>query len=200
MTSPQRAKKQALLKTMSYPNARNMLIPLTILFLAALACTTLPRTTPQDSPVLTAPLPDANPSLVEPDQISPTPTDTTSPAESQPDPGTDGQQDLSETIVAGDPVPTATLSPPDQNISEMEVERPYCNSEEINPIGESIAIAYQTTYEEVMGFYCDGHEFDQILLALETREQSEITAESILLMRDEGLSWTQIWKELGIID
>lgn len=76
-----------------------------------------------------------------------------------------------------------------------------CGSEEIKRIGQSIAEPYAfTTVEEVMSWFCDGAEFEDILVALETEELNGTAAEEMLEMRAEGFSWEDIWMIIGFVE
>lgn len=74
-----------------------------------------------------------------------------------------------------------------------------CLGPERHAIGESIAETFETPYEQVMTWFCEGHEFEDILLALQTQEDSGVPAEELLAMRPEK-AWEQIWEELGLLD
>lgn len=77
----------------------------------------------------------------------------------------------------------------------------HCADEEVNRIGESIAASYSfTTSQEVMTWFCEGAEFEDILLALDTEELTSTAAEDLLLMRADGLSWEEIWQVVGITE
>ena len=99
-----------------------------------------------------------------------------------------------------EPPLAATRLPIEQNAEGSQTEDPYCNGAEMHPVGESVAETFEVPYEDVMRLYCDGYEFEDILLALETQAQSEVAAESILQMRDEGRTWNEIWKDLGLVE
>jgi len=76
-----------------------------------------------------------------------------------------------------------------------------CASEEINQIGQSIAEPYAfTSKEEVMTWFCNGAEFEDILMALETEELNGTPAEEMLEMRAQGLSWDDIWLVVGYVE
>lgn len=78
-------------------------------------------------------------------------------------------------------------------------ENPETNCSSLNPhpLGESIAEQFGMTYDEVMTIYCDGYAFSDILLALETEELVELSAEELLAMVKEK-TWEEIWDELGV--
>jgi len=64
-------------------------------------------------------------------------------------------------------------------------------------MGESIAEKFSAGYQEVMGWYCDGYAFEDILLALQTSQLSDVPAEDIL-HELENHSWEEIWENLGL--
>ncbi len=74
-----------------------------------------------------------------------------------------------------------------------------CLGPDVNAIGLSIADTFGITiYEEVMTWYCNGVEFEDILLALQSEQQSDASAEEMLQMLDDGLNWNEIWLLVGI--
>ena len=84
----------------------------------------------------------------------------------------------------------------------LETLGPDCYGDETHPIGQSIADLYpdQTDYEEVMIWFCNGFEFEDILTALQTSEESDILAEELLAKFEHGQTWDEIWLELGLIE
>lgn len=106
-------------------------------------------------------------------------------------------------------LPTSTSEPEkiDQEAPTLEytdgVETPeaVCPGESTNTIGQGIADEYEfTSYEEVMSWFCDGAEFEDILVALQTEEQTGIIAEEMLEMLAEGLSWEEIWLVVELVE
>lgn len=79
---------------------------------------------------------------------------------------------------------------------------PTCYPDGEHPIAASIAEQYVeiSSYDEVMGWFCNGALFDDILNALVTEELSGVEAEELLQMLATGYTWNQIWLELGIIE
>ena len=78
---------------------------------------------------------------------------------------------------------------------------PDCLGSEINEIGQGIADSYENAnYEEVMIWFCNGAEFEDILLALQSAEQSDASVEEMLVMLADGFSWDEIWQLLGITE
>ena len=83
----------------------------------------------------------------------------------------------------------------------QETTASNCASAEINQIGQSIAEDYAfTTGQEVMSWFCNGADFEDILMALETEELNGTPAEDMLELRAEGLSWDDIWLIIGYVE
>lgn len=78
---------------------------------------------------------------------------------------------------------------------------PDCLGEGINPIASAIAADYETTsYAEVMTWFCNGAEFEDILTALLTEELTGVPAEELLVMLADGFSWDEIWQVIGLTE
>lgn len=77
-----------------------------------------------------------------------------------------------------------------------------CYQDGNHPIGVSIAGQFKniTSYEEVMLWFCNGAEFEDILNALATEEITTVDAEEVLNMLADGMSWDEIWLELGVTE
>lgn len=81
----------------------------------------------------------------------------------------------------------------------VETAPPNCLGDEISPIGQSIADEYESaSYEQVMTWFCNGAEFEDILTALETESQTGTPAEEMLLMLADGFTWEEIWQMIGL--
>ncbi len=78
---------------------------------------------------------------------------------------------------------------------------PTCYEGE-HPIAISIVEQYatMTTYDEVMLWFCNGAQFEDILNALVTEEMTDTDTEDLLLQIAEGKTWNDIWLELGITE
>jgi hypothetical protein len=106
-------------------------------------------------------------------------------------------------------VPTST-SLPEQIVQEeptlaltdiVETPEAACPGEDINGIGQGIADEYEFSgYKEVMSWFCDGAEFEDILVALQTEDQTGVQAEEMLVMLAEGLSWEDIWLVVDLME
>jgi len=111
-----------------------------------------------------------------------------------------------ETSKTNDEVSTPDEQDPSPAVSTeeqpLETLGPDCYGDQIHPIGQSIADLYpeQMDYEEVMTWFCNGFEFEDILTALQTAEETEYSAEELLSMFDDGQTWDEIWITLGIVE
>lgn len=82
-----------------------------------------------------------------------------------------------------------------------EMVGPDCLGDEISPIGQSIADTYQSaSYEQVMTWFCNGAEFEDILVALETESLSDTPADEMLQMLADDFTWDDIWLFIGLTD
>jgi hypothetical protein len=99
------------------------------------------------------------------------------------------------TQAADYPIVTGTASP------SQEITPSPCVIEGAENIGRSIADSFPfTNTEEVMGWFCEGAEFEDIMVALETEKHTGTIAEDMLAMRAEGLSWEEIWLVVGFTE
>jgi len=129
------------------------------------------------------------------------------PAENLPpatEPVTPNQPEVTQ---PSDDIPTQELSdtpteqvPPTEE--PLETLGPDCYGEETHPIGQSIADQYSelTDYDEVMVWFCNGFEFEDILTALQTSEETSLPAGELLETFANGQTWDEIWAELGLVE
>ena len=103
---------------------------------------------------------------------------------------------------SGSPAVTPGLHETTQPTSmPIETADPICLGEKDNPIAEAIANEYEfATYDQVMNWFCNGAEFDDILVALETELQTETSADEMLQMLTDGFSWEDIWLITGLTE
>jgi PBP1b-binding outer membrane lipoprotein LpoB len=100
--------------------------------------------------------------------------------------GTESQE--AEPAAVTEPTATTVILSPSENMATE------CPGPEINPIGESITADYSfTTYEQVMDWFCEGAEFENILVALETEALTDEPAGEMLQMIADGLTWEDVW-------
>jgi hypothetical protein len=114
------------------------------------------------------------------------------------------------TTLASQPEPVAPTSEPTQetiatSIAEatpvVENDPPDCLGGEISPIGESIAEDYEfTDYAEVISWFCNGAEFEDILVALESESLTGTPAEDMLQMLADDFTWDEIWQLIGLTE
>ncbi len=91
---------------------------------------------------------------------------------------------------------------------EREEDGFFCsNPEEEHPVAAAIAETYDTDYETVISMFCEGGGedgsaktgFGQIMLAFQTAEETDGSAQDILSERLDGKGWGQIWQDLDLI-
>ena len=99
----------------------------------------------------------------------------------------------------------AVADPPEgeEGVEEPEEEgSAYCTGDGIHPAAQALADKHGVTYEEVMGWFCDGgYGLGEIKHALETsaREDVEPSAEELLARKTEMGGWGEVWQDLGLI-
>ncbi len=90
---------------------------------------------------------------------------------------------------------------PGSDAGPMVTSGPDCIGPEIHPMGQEIADQFdEATYEDVMTWFCNGAEFEDILVALQTEKDTGELAEDLLKLLAEGQTWEQIWDALGLTD
>lgn len=78
---------------------------------------------------------------------------------------------------------------------------PTCLGDEVSSIGQAIANEYESaSYEQVITWFCNGAEFEDIIVALETESQTDTPAEEMLQMLADGFTWDQIWQMIGLTE
>ena len=98
-------------------------------------------------------------------------------------------------------VPAETMTPIETTTSPAETAAPDCLGAEVSPVGQSIADDYEfASYEQVMTWFCNGAEFEDILVALETETQVDTSADEMLKMLADGFTWDEIWQLVGLTD
>jgi hypothetical protein len=104
-------------------------------------------------------------------------------------------------------VPTAPASQPEpvepaqDATPEVETALPNCLGGTVSPIGQSIAEEYESvSYDQVLTWFCNGAEFEDILVALETESQTGTPAEEMLQMLADGFSWEEIWQIIELTE
>jgi hypothetical protein len=113
------------------------------------------------------------------------------------------------TSIEGVPTPTeesVTVEPTNQieevvPLPPIETLGPDCYGPEPNEIGKGIADKFDdTTYEQVMIWFCNGAEFEDILVALQTEKLTDVPAEEMLVMLADDWTWDEIWQLIGLTE
>ncbi len=98
------------------------------------------------------------------------------------------------------------VEPPADEPGEEPVEEPVdepddtplaCGKED-HPVITALADEFELEYDVVMGYFCDGYGVGEIARALLLAEQTDMAAEDVLAMREDGMGWGNIVKELDV--
>lgn len=113
------------------------------------------------------------------------------------------QAESTTTSVSAAPaVPSTEQTPPSLPTApetESTLSAADCAGADIRQMADSIAEDYPfTSGEEVMAWFCEGAEFEDILVALESEDLTHTPAEEMLAMLAEGLNWEEIWQVIGL--
>jgi hypothetical protein len=102
--------------------------------------------------------------------------------------------------------PIATEIPPPTEILEtlpplLETVGPDCIGSEPHEIGLGITESFpETSYEQVMTWFCNGAEFEDILVALQTEKLTDFPAGEMLFMLADDWTWEEIWQVIGLTE
>jgi hypothetical protein len=100
-----------------------------------------------------------------------------------------------------EPTQVVEGTPAGNEIPAAETAGPDCLGDEISPVGQAIADDYEfTDYEQVMDWFCNGAEFEDILVALETEAQTGTPTDEMLQMLADDFTWEEIWQLIGLIE
>ncbi len=78
---------------------------------------------------------------------------------------------------------------------------PECLNSEMKVMGENISKQFGFVSEEqIMTWFCDGSEFEDILVALQTEKVTSHSAQELLEMLVNGLTWDEIWQSIGFLE
>ena len=76
---------------------------------------------------------------------------------------------------------------------------PTCAADDVRKLAESIAADYPfTNTDEILTWFCNGAEFEDIMVALQTEDLTGTPAEDLLKMRADDLAWDEIWQAVGL--
>jgi hypothetical protein len=97
------------------------------------------------------------------------------------------------------PQPTEGTSESDAESTEDAMARAGCegNNGTIPPHAETLAGEYDTTVDVIMGWFCQGYGFGEIEQAYQLSQESGKSVEEIFAMREQGMGWGAIKKELS---
>ena len=85
----------------------------------------------------------------------------------------------------------------ESNQGPSEGEGKSCPTPDPHPIAGNIAEKYQRDYQEIIDWYCQGYEFEDILLALQTHRLTDKEV-SVTLNMTGNMSWKEIWDQYDL--
>ena len=112
-----------------------------------------------------------------------------------------------ENLPTGTPVPSETPEPsgtpgasetPQPSVTPEPTQGgpTSCTGADSHPTGMSLAQQYAVSYEEIMGWFCQGFGFGEIEHAYSLSLESGTPVADIFAMRSSGMGWDEIRKAL----
>jgi hypothetical protein len=87
----------------------------------------------------------------------------------------------------------------DQNEPEAD-EVDACTQADPHPAAQRLAESYGVPYEDVIGWFCEGHYgLGEIMLALKTSQKTGRPAGDLLASKTKLGGWGKVWQDLGLI-
>lgn len=68
-----------------------------------------------------------------------------------------------------------------------------------HPVGQGLAERFGVSYDEIMGWFCQGYGFGEIRHAYSISSQVDVPVEEVFDQREAGFGWGQIRKHYGLI-
>jgi len=95
-------------------------------------------------------------------------------------------------------------APEDEDDPDDEQEGPasgfFCRQSDVqHPFGAMLAARYETDYETLQDWFCEGFGWGQIMLALQTEKRTGNDPAALLEARSSGAGWGVIWQDLKLI-
>jgi hypothetical protein len=126
------------------------------------------------------------------DQSTPTATDTVAPELTQSPTGSA----TAPTEATGTTTPTA-VGTSEMTSTPLPGNRAGCQGGSQQPEAVRLAQQYGVTYQEIIGWFCQGFGFGEIKQAYDLSLQSGLPVSQIFAMRTSGLGWGQIKQQLS---
>ncbi|MEW6504107.1 MAG: DUF5667 domain-containing protein [Chloroflexota bacterium] len=105
-------------------------------------------------------------------------------------------------ILLEESLPEETPLPTPVEGEESPISEPPLDGciNQTHPLGVKLSVTYGVAYQSVMGWFCQGFGFGEIMLALQASQHSELTAEEILLLKVELGGWGEVWRHLAMLE
>jgi hypothetical protein len=94
------------------------------------------------------------------------------------------------------PTPTLDITPTPTPLVSPTPQATTCTGANPHPTGTTLALRYGVSYEEIMGWFCQGFGFGEIDLAYSLSLQSGTPVTEIFNLRKSGMGWGEIKKLL----
>lgn len=97
--------------------------------------------------------------------------------------------------------PVPTLAPATETAPLPSTPGAACPDPDALNLANVVASGYAfTSPAEISDWFCNGAEFEDIIIALETEDQTGIPAEDLLSMLAAGMTWEEIWQSIGLTE
>ena len=96
--------------------------------------------------------------------------------------------------VTGSPMPSVTVVP--TLTATPGATADACTGADPHPHGLTLAQKYGVSYDEIMGWFCQGYGFGEIEHAYDLSRETGVPVPDIFALRASGLGWGQIRKQL----
>lgn len=74
-----------------------------------------------------------------------------------------------------------------------------CTSEDVHPTAARLADLYGVTYDEVLGWFCAGYDFDEIRMAYDISRMSGRPVADVFTLYDQHATWEPVLVALGLL-
>jgi len=94
-----------------------------------------------------------------------------------------------------------TITDPAEMSTNSDTDNLECLNSEMSVLGKNISAQFEyVSFEQIMTWFCNGAEFEDILIALQTEKVTGQPAQGLLEMLVTDLTWDEIWQSIGYID
>lgn len=90
--------------------------------------------------------------------------------------------------------PKPKKTPPASEKTETNEQAAYCGGvqSDRHPVGDKLAERYNTTYEAIMAWFCQGYGFGEVELAYRISREAGVSIETVFAQKEGGMGWGEI--------